>query len=142
MVRRFITFGSFADWFPATEPGLKRGLCGVLRLCAAALFAFLLVSICQQIRAHQYFSLSKVAPNLAIAAVANIKAHQLFRWDFQIRQQLFVTLSKAMESKQFKMNRNAYELAWKISASASPYFLLIEKHKRSSDEKVFSSTSD
>jgi hypothetical protein len=96
----------------------------------------------QQIRAHQYFALSKVAPNLATAAVANIKAHQLFRWDFQIRQQLFVTLSKAMESKQFQMNRDAYELAWKISASASPYFLLIEKHKRSSDEKVFSSTSD
>ena len=142
MVCRFTAFGCFTDWLPATESSLKRGLCGVFRLCAAALFAFFLVSICQQIRAHQYFSLSKVAPNLAIAAVANIKAHQLFRWDFQIRQQLFVTLSKAMESKQFTMNRDAYELAWKISASASPYFLLIEKHKRSSDEKVFSSTSD
>ena len=142
MVRRFITFGCFADWLSASESSLKRGFCGVFRLCAAALFVAFMASFWQQIRAHQYFAIAKVAPDLAIAAVANIKAHQLFRWDFQIRQQLFVTLSKAMESKQFKMNRDAYELAWKISASASPYFLLIEKHKRSSDEKVFSSTTD
>lgn len=107
------------------------------RLLFAAIFAAFFVSIGTQIRAHQLFGFSKKVESVPASVVLTIKAWKLFPWDFQIRQQLFVTLSRAMDSDKIRLDRSAYELAWKVSASASPYFLLISKHKRQANEVVF-----
>lgn len=62
-------------------------------------------------------------------AVANIRAYQLFPWDAQIRQQLFVTVVAA-EGKGIKLGPNVYEQALRIAETSSPHHPFIQMHKR------------
>lgn len=105
---------------PAAASGFAVLVGRVVAVCIFAAGAALMTRTLQAQWAYQAV-VANFGPNPAAAVAANVRAYELAPWDFRIRYQMYPTLVKASTQANVVVKPSAYDKAWKISASASPY---------------------
>jgi len=128
-------FGSGADngvgWFSLADASYRR----IARLCLGLLLSVVVVANgwmgVQEWRGHVSFGQAYLRLNAAPidAFEFTVKAVQTYQWDWEIRQQVYLSLRNLTLHHEVVMNEDSERWAWEVSYSASPWSPLLHASK-------------
>jgi hypothetical protein len=111
----------------------RTALCG--RAVAVAIFAVATALMARTLEAQWAFQgvIAHFRDNPAAAVAANVRAYEIAPWDFRVRYQMYPMLAKASTQQNVVVKVSAFEKAWRISTSASPYSRYLRALRTASD---------
>lgn len=104
-------------------PAWKGWAAGSVRLAGSAVFAVFALFMLRTLQGQWEWQgvIVHFKNDPAAAVAANVRAYEAAPWDFKFRYQMYPTLAKASYQPNVIVKPSAFEKAWAISMSASPY---------------------